>query len=68
MIQFVVIKAFICFHKLLFSRIEIKRFRRDSRRRDAKLIRISDRRSRRNLFSFLIDRDRKDVLSRGDTT
>ncbi len=58
MIRFVAIKAFICFHKFLFSRIEIERSRDDSRRRDSKLIKVSDRRFSRNLFDFLIDRDR----------
>ncbi len=58
MIRFVAIKAFICFHKFFFNRVKIKRFRSDSRRRDTKLIRISDRYSRRDLFDFFIDRDR----------
>jgi hypothetical protein len=61
MIWFVAIKTFICFHIFFFNRIKVKRSRRDSWRRNAKLIKISNRRFRRNLFSFLIDRDRNDV-------
>ncbi len=58
MTRFVAIKAFICFRKLFFNRIEVKRFRNDSRRRDTKLIKVSNNRLRRNLFNFFIDRDR----------
>jgi hypothetical protein len=58
MIWFVAIKTFICFYKLFFNRIEIKRFRNYLKRRNAKLIKISDRRFSKNLFDFFIDRDR----------